>query len=280
MEVLYRFFENGNEPFRRFLDRLNIPYKYEESLAGKTVFLLISENHKKWPALAKAYRNFGVEPSAELRFSKEELIQAEWLELGVTSHFGYPQPEDGFVYRSSTYQPGSVCECGIRGEQVMPFRFRKAPSQTRSHLLQLNWVFDEFFVSVEARRTMEDVGLSGFFFCAPVLHRSGEPIPGWFQLCVTTTLPAALLPQSLDTEQCSTCRKVKFNHPRGKMLRFDKAVFKKLPDIVRTEEWFGSGGSAYRVTLISQRFARLVLNKLWRGVWMQPISLHPRLTRA
>jgi hypothetical protein len=59
IEVLHRFFENGNEPFRRFLDTLNIPYKYEEPLVGKTIFLLISENHEKWPAgwlLQHAYK--------------------------------------------------------------------------------------------------------------------------------------------------------------------------------------------------------------------------------
>jgi hypothetical protein len=61
-----------------------------------------------------------------------------WYEITARSHFGYPQPEDGWL--EATYS--STClRCGIHGSQRAPFRFRSEPKPGRSHFLQLNWVF-------------------------------------------------------------------------------------------------------------------------------------------
>jgi hypothetical protein len=38
------------------------------------------------------------------------------------------------------------------------------------------------------------------------------------------------------------------------------------PDLFQTAEWFGSGGSAFRITLASDRFVNLVQEHRWKGL--------------
>lgn len=44
-------------------------------------------------------------------------------------------------------------------------------------------------------------------------------------------------------------------------------------DFVRTDEWFGSGLIAFREILVSNRVARLILDKGWQGVRMKGVEL-------
>ena len=272
MERFHRIFSNGNIEFKSFLDQGGIDHKYEESIVGKTVFLLISESNPKWPVLEEAIDSFDVLHSVELKFSKKDIRNAPWCELGVTSHFGYPQPENDFEYKNVTYVSGSACDtCGVGAVQSSPFRFRKEPSQKRSHLLQLNWVFDAFFASVEARNDIEAAGLSGMTFGPIVLHKTGKVIAKRFQMHVAEILPPVVDTSRLTIEVCSECGNTKYNCPTGEMLKITEPKINSELDIVKTSEWFGSGGGGFRIVVISQRFANIVLDKRWRGISLSPV---------
>jgi hypothetical protein len=43
-------------------------------------------------------------------------------------------------------------------------------------------------------------------------------------------------------------------------------------DLMQTYEWFGSGHSAYREIIVSNRFARLILEQGWKGVRMKVVE--------
>ena len=76
MERFHRIFSNGEIEFKRFLDQAGIDHKYEESIVGKTVFLLIPESNPKWSILADALNEFDIAHSVELKFSKKEIRNA------------------------------------------------------------------------------------------------------------------------------------------------------------------------------------------------------------
>jgi len=42
---------------------------------------------------------------------------------------------------------------------------------------------------------------------------------------------------------------------------------------VKTCEWFGSGGAASQIVIVSQRFHQLVNAQKWRGLAFEPIEL-------
>jgi hypothetical protein len=44
-------------------------------------------------------------------------------------------------------------------------------------------------------------------------------------------------------------------------------------DLQLTYEWFGSGKASRRETLVSHRFARLVVEHKWKGIELWPVEL-------
>jgi hypothetical protein len=44
-------------------------------------------------------------------------------------------------------------------------------------------------------------------------------------------------------------------------------------DVMQTYEWFGSGHSAYREILVSNRLARIILDEGWKGVALKVVEL-------
>jgi len=63
------------------------------------------------------------------------------------------------------------------------------------------------------------------------------------------------------------CGRIKFHPPTALVLTPEK--LEDAPDLFQTAEWFGSGGSAYRLTLASERFVNLVRERRWKGLVFQ-----------
>lgn len=60
------------------------------------------------------------------------------------------------------------------------------------------------------------------------------------------------------------CGRVKYHQPSSLALIGEN--LKEAPDLFQTEEWFGSGAAAFRLTLASHRFATLVRKRRWKGL--------------
>jgi hypothetical protein len=70
------------------------------------------------------------------------------------------------------------------------------------------------------------------------------------------------------------CGALKFNYPQGvETIEMSASAFIAIPDIVRMNEWFGSGGSAGRPVLLSQRVKDIIDRMQWRGLWLRPITI-------
>jgi hypothetical protein len=69
------------------------------------------------------------------------------------------------------------------------------------------------------------------------------------------------------------CRQVRYHLRHRGPLRFDRGSFEGAPDIVKTQEWFGSGGQASRLVVASQKFRQAVVVAKWQGLVFQPIEL-------
>lgn len=223
------------------------------------------------------------------------LPRPEWYQLYSTGHFGYPQPED--TWESAVYDTAGYCpRCGIGGVQRRPFRFRSEPKASHSQFIQLNWVFDEFFVRPEVRPALEMAGINGASFGPALRHRTVEPLAEVEQLIVLSLLPGGLVTEGLQTVTCKAgneesslseapqhtlryppgtpyCGRVKYHHPPT--LRFRAAAFAQAPDLVKSAEWFGSGGEAFRAVLASARVVALAKQRRWRGLKWKPVELIP-----
>ena len=75
-----------------------------------------------WPSWTNDGRPFGEwflrrgeRPGWEhTEFTKQEIAQADWLNMHSEWHHGYPQPEDAFGYNGLTYDIAAACpECSV-----------------------------------------------------------------------------------------------------------------------------------------------------------------------
>ncbi|MGI9388490.1 MAG: hypothetical protein ACR2O1_00405 [Boseongicola sp.] len=228
--------------------------------------------------------------SSRAVYSEEELKRAPYLEIIARGHHGYPQPERNFGYVKEVYEKKGYCEgCGIGARQKAPFRIRKEFGARHSHFLQLNWVFDEFFVRAPVVEALIDAGVTGISWQAPVIHKSGAPSAEVEQMMVENSMMPSLDAKGFPTVTCKAnneegrphqegdsgpyCGRMKFHRNPALQLRFDASTFECTPDIVKTAEWFGSGGSAFRLILVSQKVYRLITEAGWRGVEFEPVKL-------
>lgn len=123
----------------------------------------VDESQESW---LKMQRWIAVRKPVDIvstKFSKQEIGDADWLELMPDWHHGYPQPnENEFGYRAATYDLSNYClECGTGMRQRAPFQMRAEPKWDRKEILQLNWVFDEYFVTPELWvRVFEPLGIA------------------------------------------------------------------------------------------------------------------------
>lgn len=171
---------------------------------------------------------------------------AEVLELMTDWHHGYPQPEREMAYRSLTYDDSDYCqECGGGLRQVAPSRMSGEPRWGRRAILQLNWVFDEFFVRPEFHA---EVFAPHGIAARPVLDKRGErALETVVQLDVPDEVPVDTT--DLVGESCPTCGRLRYlPHVRGPL----PAPLKPLPAaMVRTVEVLGSGAVSDRRMLVT-----------------------------
>jgi hypothetical protein len=219
-----------------------------------------------------------------------------WYLIGTTGHFGYPQPED--TYTEETYDPTVGCPtCNIGKKLRSAFRLRSEPKAKHSQFLGLNWVFDEVFVRDVVKHVFEEQGITGVEFTRPVKHKTSEPLKTIYHMQVGTVLPLAVQTDELKKERCEMptdpamlkfltaiksslvrgpfCGAVKFNYPQREDVPIAMAAsaFVSAPDVMRMNEWFGSGGSAGRPVLISQRVKDIVDGMKWRGLTFSPVKI-------
>jgi len=224
--------------------------------------------------------NFGV------RHLQSRRYPMTWFQSFAKGHHGYPQPED--EYSADLYE--SVClRCGIHGAQTGPVRIKVQSKALHSHFIQLNWIFDVFLVRPEVELALLREGIAGISFRDVIVHKSGIPSSELRQMTISTVIPCietshlqqvTCMPKNEESgwecpgekifpPDAQFCNCIK-HHPPAEMAL--TAGFKApLADVFQSSEWFGSGGSAYRPTLVSERFKSVIENHGFRGLGFCPV---------
>jgi hypothetical protein len=217
-----------------------------------------------------------------------------------TGQFGYPQPEGDMGYINKTYDSKKAClTCNIGLEQNNEFRFRSEPKAKHSQFLGLNWVFDQVFVRHAIKDVFEKEQVTGITFSQPVYHKTGLPINELYQLRVDNFVCEGLYTDNLKTEICEYpkdekmikfllavgcgrsklvegpfCGQTKYNFPQGdNHIKLKADSLNNKTDFVRLDYYFGSGGSANRPIIISDRVKQIIDREKWRGAFLQQIEL-------
>jgi len=266
MKIIHRVSFNPTDAQRREMSGLGL--EWEEAGVGVVVFL-IEEGSRAWAIIAPMIAQWDALDMVSTEFTKKELIAADYLLMEPSWHHGYPQPEDSFGYRGITYDSTEYCaDCGIGGTQRAPFRMIREPKWGSRRILQLNWVFDEFFVTPESWTTVfKPFGIESL----PVLHhKTGRPLELVVQLQVSSLTTSAIITSDIVPEVCVACNNAKL----GKRLpgRFPHVEMPEGSHIAKTIEYFGSGAKAFREIIISAALYKAITAAKLKGASFQVVA--------
>ncbi|WP_155826377.1 hypothetical protein [Leptospira alstonii] len=149
-------------------------------------------------------------------------------------------------------------------KQKLPFQMKKEPKWGRNGILQLNWIFDEYFTTPEIWMSVfQPIGIA----CRPVIDRKGVELKTVVQLVVKEEVGIVT---TFLREKCSSCGRMKFLPvTRGP---FPPLEERPLASMVKTKEYFGSGGSAHRSVLISQQLTQILRLQKVQGAAVKPVK--------
>lgn len=261
MEIVHRLALNVDQKRQAELAKLGI--RVELGFAGFDV-VESDPNWPNWQVWIEQHRPSDIVRAA---FSVKEVQEAPFLSMRAKDQVGYPQPgEDDFGYLQATYDLSDYCpDCGVGARQIAPFQFKSEPRWGHRGMLQLNWVFDEFFVRVGPDA---DPFRNQGIVTRPVIDRSRHELATVAQLDIGGEVH--LDTRRLDAQTCPSCRRTKFRP----VVRGELPPFLEEPEVgaVKSSEWFGSGHNAYREVLISKRLRESISRRVARGVSFVPVA--------
>ena len=211
----------------------------------------IYEDDPLWKTFCSVVTEFELYDKLVSEFSEDDIANADFFMIIPGTVFGYPENSNNFGYLETTYDGVSRCECcGAGTNQVNPFKLKAVPSLKRRSNFMLNWVFDEFFVLAEKWRP---ITTKFNLETRPVMKGKTE-LQDVEQL-VVSSLISLEIPASFGAETCNRCGVVKYSAPD--LHRFTPAP-KDLENlsahIFKSEQWFGAGGQAFRLVIITRDF--------------------------
>jgi len=254
MQVIHRVTISTTPQIRKELAALGL------AVGEGFVTFEVDESNPAWSEISTWISRSGAVHVVSTKFTTTEMNAASWFALAPTWHCGYPQPED--EYLEVTYDLSAYCpSCGIGAVQRAPFRMKGEPRWGRNEILQLNWVFGEYFAKPAlSTRVFQRIGVPS----RGVLDADGANTLSSVQLVVANEVDVETA--GLPFETCSRCHRPKFHpHARG---FFPGVAGEDGERVARTKQWFGSGASAYQVVLAT----RVVVRELKgvRGVTFKP----------
>jgi hypothetical protein len=166
---------------------------------------------------------------------------------------------------AATYDMSDYCRtCGTGLKQKAPFQMKGEPKWGRNSIFQLNWVFDEYFVTPDAwAKVFEPPGIPK----RPVLSSKGVELKSVLQLDIDQE--AELDVQELHVTACAACGRSKYAPVvRG----YSPALMQQPTDsMARSRRYFGSGGSAHKLVLVSQALSQSLVSHGIRGASFRPL---------
>jgi hypothetical protein len=227
----------------------------------------IDESHSAWSKLEPFMQDWQAVDVIKTKFTKSELNNAQFLRLSADWHWGYPQPDDDFGYLNESYDLSNYSmTSGIGKVQKAPIRIKGEPKWGKKNILQLNWLFDLFFVQPAIWETIfKPIGIENM----PVIdHKKNTAAKTILQL-----VPQGMVELKMAGHLSEHCPDTGIE----KYSPISKGFFPSLQsdndlDFVQSKEFFGSGHSAFRATIISASLYRRLIDNKIKGVSFTPLE--------
>jgi len=269
MRIVHRIGLHSTYAQRKELEAFGIKIKVANLAANGSALLAfdVDEDHSRWSELVQLFRSWSVSDTVRTEFTRSEIEQANWLNLLPNWHHGYPQPEAGSAYRAATYDLTDYCEaCGSGLKQKAPFMVKSEPKWRLNGILQLTWIFDEYFVKPEV---WEHIFKPRGIECRTVFDTSGNELTTIVQLVLD--IESTVMTEGLQFAKCEICGRHKYTpFARGYFPAF--ATEPTSAHVMKTTQYFGSGHSAYKQILISNELSQCLRENKVLGASVRPLA--------
>lgn len=226
----------------------------------------IDEEHAAWVELKPLLREWRALDIERTKFSEPELNKAEYLCLLPDWHWGYPQPEDDFGYLNISYDLSNYSEkSGIGKIQKAPIRIKGEPKWGKKQILQLNWIFDIYFAQPNVWETIfKPFEINSM----PVIeHKTNKPCKNILQLMPQATIKLDMA--DYPNEICTNTGIAKYIFPRRGY--FPALKEKCAMNYMVSNEYFGSGHSAFKAVITSFSLYKTIIDNKIRGIHFVPL---------
>lgn len=263
MNIVHRFAISHSDLHAARLARIGVRVPGEGT---GSITVKIRESDARFPAVLDWATEAGAVHLTWTEFSDAERQASEWLALRGNFNHGYPLPDEDFGYLKLTYDLSEYCEeCGTGAKQVHPFRIKGEPKWGTRSVMQLYWVYGEYFVTPSLYR---DVFRPAGVGSRAVLDIRGRELESVVQLEITQSVEVSIEGQRVVT--CTSCG-------RRKVLPVVRGYFPApvaQPGganlATRTEQWFGSGHEGHTEVLIARDLHKRLDAARVRGVDLLP----------
>jgi hypothetical protein len=290
MRIKYRYLTWEEYPkkiteIKKILDEYSLAYSCKENIncvlsAFKyELEFNIYEDMEFFDKIQLKLEPFDLLKNISAEYDKIDMENAEWYEI-YAGEYQYPQPDDDFEYLNYTFDLTNYCsECGIGKIQNKPFRLKHEPKQKNNQFWGLFWERDAIFVREETKNILEKENIKGIHFIQPVLHKNNKPIDRFYQLIIETVLDKGLDQSNVQKITCKLnndenkkyCGRIKYFFPKGDNGIFDKKLFSPNVDFYLSNEYFGSGGHAERINIMSKKVHEIIKKNKLKGLRTEPI---------
>jgi hypothetical protein len=241
-----------------------LPYGTHLPGGGVITSFDITEDDLRWKNIVELLHKRKIVDTVKTIFSDSELNTARYLGMIASSHHGYPQPEQSYL--AATYDLKDYCvRCGIGKKQTRPFRLRNTPVLASNSILQLNWIFDEYFVTLDTwEGIFKPLGIANR---SAVVNTTDLDVKSLVQLEISAVRDVDL--KDIAYEICPVCDRKKYSSSfRG---------YYPEPDafdspMLRSSQWFGAGANGFNIVVISNVLYRKIREAGLEGVEFYPCA--------
>ncbi len=229
-----------------FIKRHGIKFKKNTFITVPVVFF---EEHRDFLMTGETSRT-----RLEARFSKKEVLEADYVQYGCFREFGYAKPDNDYKYERLVFDNTLCQNCKSKRNQINPFRLSKIPSLIKNKLFTPIWEYDSLFVEKEYYlKRLEPLGIGNR---EVIKHKKDTP----FEEIVQLEIPKLKYPIDIDKyveETCEVCGTKKFNPIYDDFIPpFKEEV--SFP-IVRSAESYGKGGLSYNKIYFNNELKNILL---------------------
>ncbi len=279
MEIIHRiaYWDRWNKPLKNQMKAEGIKVK-EVVFPDYDVFVSfdISESHPFWKQISRLQKKplgwFKYSSISDTYFTDQEILNSAWSRVYVENVKKYPEPSHTWVTNPVNYD--NFCRnCGTH-VQARPFRIQREPNWGYFHFFTFFWGHP-LFCRGEVIEEFERNHLRGLQKMDLVINKNDAPTQDIYQIVpVNMTRGGLIVPKHMRTSSCRKCGNRKYGyHDRG-IMQYRRDPIMDEVDILYTGEWFGTGGKdAWRELLVSNKFARMVLEQGWKGIRFKAVEL-------